>query len=165
MNCWPAGYVATAETAGGARRGLTATDLECDQMILSPDDHRSLQAIDGELATCEPHLAGMFRIFGRLNSEEAPPPSEDLIVAVPPADPTPRRGWRGWRPAAAIVVPAVLLVTVLTVVFTLTSSFKCRPAPAASLTAARSSTLVLPGTARPAVCRPSTGIAKTGAHG
>jgi hypothetical protein len=71
-------------------------------MILSPDDHRSLQAIDGELATCEPHLAAMFRIFSRLTADEAPPPSEDLIVAVPspaaaPADPGPRRGWRGWR--------------------------------------------------------------------
>ena len=66
-------------------------------MILSPDDHRSLQAIDGELATCEPHLAAMFRIFTRLNAEEAPPPSEDVIVAVPPpaaapAEPGPRRG-------------------------------------------------------------------------
>jgi hypothetical protein len=75
-------------------------------MILSPDDHRSLQAIDGELATCEPHLAAMFRIFTRLNAAEAPPPSEDLIVAVPPptaapAGSGPRRGWRGRRRSQA----------------------------------------------------------------
>jgi hypothetical protein len=172
-------------------------------MILSPDDHRSLQAIDGELATCEPHLAAMLRIFSRLNAEEAPPPSEDLIVAVPPpaapADPAPRRGWRGrrpraagarlgarartsarprpggrpgrpgrarrglWRPVAAIAVPAVLLVTVLIVMFvTLTSSIKCRPAPATSGTAARSSAPLLPGNASLAACQQST---KTGARG
>jgi hypothetical protein len=75
-------------------------------MILSPDDHRSLQAIDSELATCEPHLAAMLRIFSRLNAEEAPPPSEDLIVAIPPpaaapASPGPRRGWRGRRRSRA----------------------------------------------------------------
>jgi hypothetical protein len=75
-------------------------------MILSPDDHRSLQAIDGELATCEPHLAAMFRIFSRLNAEEDPPPSEDLIIALPspagaPADAKPRPGCRGPRGARA----------------------------------------------------------------
>ena len=48
-------------------------------MILSPDDHRSLQAIDGELATCEPHLAAMFRIFSRLNAEEAPPDRKSVV--------------------------------------------------------------------------------------
>jgi hypothetical protein len=171
-------------------------------MILSPDDHRSLQAIDGELATCEPHLAAMFRIFSRLNVDEAPPPSEDLIVAVPPpwagsADPKSGRGWRGrrrsraararlgaraqagsrpgsrpgrragdgrrrtWRPVAAIAVPAVLLVTVLMVVFFgLTSGLKCRPATAGARTAARSSALVVPGGAGPAGCSPATGTAK-----
>jgi hypothetical protein len=181
-------------------------------MILSPDDHRSLQAIDGELATCEPHLAAMFRIFSRLNAEEAPPPAEDLIVAVPPpaaapADPKPRRGWRGrqgwlgqrrpgaararpsapgrtrsarpgsrpgsrpgrarhalWRPVAAVAVPAVLLVTVLIVMFvTLTSSIKCRPAAAGSgSTAARSAAPLVPGNASLAGCPQST---KTGARG
>jgi hypothetical protein len=188
-------------------------------MILSPDDHRSLQAIDGELATCEPHLAAMFRIFTRLNAEEAPPPSEDVIVAVPPpaaapADPGPRRGWRGrrpraararpssrarttrgsgpggrpgpggragrpgsagsvrgpgraprgrWRPVAAIAVPAALLVTVLIVMFaTLTSTIKCRPAPATSGTAARSAAPLMPGNASLAACRQS---ARTGARG
>jgi hypothetical protein len=178
-------------------------------MILSPDDHRSLQAIDGELATCEPHLAAMFRIFSRLNADEAPPPSEDLIVAVPspaaaPAAPGSRRGWRGrgrrrsqaarawlraqgrtrsagpgvrsrtggrpgsarrglWRPVAAIGVPAVLLVTVLVVmVVTLTSSMKCRPAPASSGTTARTSAPVMPGNGSLAACQQST---KTGASG
>jgi hypothetical protein len=170
-------------------------------MILSPDDHRSLQAIDGELATCEPHLAAMFRIFSRLNADEAPPPSEDLIVAVPPpaagsADPKSRRGWRGrrrsgaararlsarartgsrpgrpgqradggrrraWRPVAAIAVPAVLLVTVLMVMFFgLTSGLKCRPATAGARTVARSSALVVPGGNSLAGCRPATGTAK-----
>ncbi|HEY3977191.1 MAG TPA: hypothetical protein VGM79_07960 [Streptosporangiaceae bacterium] len=178
-------------------------------MILSPDDHRSLQAIDGELATCEPHLAAMFKIFSRLNAEEAPPPSEDQIAAMPradaPADPAPR-GWRQWRqggrarrrsraararlsagaparaqarsprpggrpggaggapgtrrglwrPVAAIGVPAVLLVTVLIVMFvTLTSSIKCRPAPATSGSgsAAPSAAPVIPGSASVAGCR------------
>ena len=75
-------------------------------MILTPDDHRSLQALDGKLAACEPHLAAMFTIFSRLNAEEPPPPSEDLIVAARPAAPVPaenvkqrRRG--GGRRAAA----------------------------------------------------------------
>jgi hypothetical protein len=172
-------------------------------MILSPDDHRSLQAIDGELATCEPHLAAMFRIFSRLNADEAPPPSEDLIAAVPspaaaPADPGSgsRRGWRGWRrspaararlsaqnrtrsagpggrpgrarrglwrPVAAIGVPAVLLVTVLIVmVVTLTSSIKCRPAPASAGTTARTSAPVMPGNGSLAICQQST---KSGARG
>jgi hypothetical protein len=171
-------------------------------MILSPDDHRSLQAIDGELATCEPHLAAMFRIFSRLNADEAPPPSEDLIVAIrPPAaapeDPRRRGGWRGrrsqaararlgaqararprarrpgrrpggarsglWRPVAAIGVPAVLLVTVLIVMFvTLTSSIKCRPASAASGSAARSAAPLVPGTASLSSCPQA---AKTGAGG
>jgi len=199
-------------------------------MILSPDDHRSLQAIDGELATCEPHLAAMFRIFSRLNAEEAPPPSEDVIAAVPPpaaapAPAGPGRGWLGWRgrrarsararlssrgrtrsagpggppgrtgrtdrtgrldaagrpgragqagragrarrglwrPVAAIAVPAALLVTVLIVMFvTLTSTIKCRPAPATSGTTARSAAPVLPGNASLAACRQST---KTGARG
>jgi hypothetical protein len=174
-------------------------------MILSPDDHRSLQAIDGELATCEPHLAAMFRIFSRLNAEEAPPPSEELIVAMPPsaagpADPKPRRGWRGrqrsrtararlsagpgaepgsepgrragdgrrraWRPVAVIAVPAVLLVTVLMVMFFgLTSGLKCRPAPAAGRTAARSSALVAPGGTSLGGCPSTTGTAKTAAGG
>jgi hypothetical protein len=171
-------------------------------MILSPDDHRSLQAIDGELATCEPHLAAMFRIFTRLNADEAPPPSEDVIVAVPPpappAEPKPRRGWRGrprsqaaqarlsdqartrsrrqpgsrpsrgrrglWRPVAAITVPAVLLVTVLIVMFvTLTSSIKCRPASATS--AARTSAPLIPGNGTLSSCRQSTGTARSGAGG
>jgi hypothetical protein len=173
-------------------------------MILSPDDHRSLQAIDGELATCEPHLAAMFRIFSRLNADEAPPPSEDLIVAVPPpaagsADPKSRRGWpgrrsraararqsardrtgsrpgsrpgrragdgrrRAWRPVAAIAVPAVLLVTVLMVMFFgLTSGLKCRAATAGARTAARSSALVVPGGNSLAGCRPATGTAKAAA--
>jgi hypothetical protein len=181
-------------------------------MILSPDDHRSLQAIDGELATCEPHLAAMFKIFSRLNAEEAPPPTEDQIVAVPPpapaaAEPAPR-GWqrwrqdgrgrrararaaqarlsarsragsprpgsrpgrpggvRGapgtrlglWRPVAAIGVPAVLLVTVLIVMFvTLTSSIKCRPAPASSgaRSAAPTAAPVMPGSASVAACEQS----------
>ena len=83
-------------------------------MILSPDDHRSLQAIDGELATCEPHLAAMLRIFSRLNAEEDPPPSEDLIVAMPPpaaapATPGPRRGWRGRRQSRAPRAPRARL--------------------------------------------------------
>jgi hypothetical protein len=144
-------------------------------MILSPDDHRSLQAIDGELATCEPHLAAMFRIFSRLNAEEAPPPSEELIVAVPPptagpADPKPRRGWRGrrraWRLVAVIAVPAVLLVTVLMVMFFgLTSGLKCRPAPAAGRTAARSSALVAPGGTSLGGCPSTTGTAKAAAGG
>ena len=182
-------------------------------MILSPDDHRSLQAIDGELATCEPHLAAMFKIFSRLNAEEAPPPLEDQIVAVPPpaatpAEPAPR-GWRQWRqggrerrrsrsraagarlsagsgagsprpgsrpgrpggaggapgtrlglwrPVAAIGVPAVLLVTVLIVMFvTLTSSIKCRPAPATSgsRSAAPAAAPVMPGSASVAACAQS----------
>jgi hypothetical protein len=54
-------------------------------MIMTPDDHRSLQAMDAELAACEPHLAAMFTIFTRLNADEAPPPPEDSIVATPPA--------------------------------------------------------------------------------
>jgi hypothetical protein len=187
-------------------------------MILSPDDHRSLQAIDGELATCEPHLAAMFKIFTRLNAEEAPPPSEDQIVAVPPpaaapAEPAPR-GWRwwrqdgrgrrrarsraagarlsagsqararspraggrpegadgagsaggagrsrlgAWRPVAAIGVPAVLLMTVLIVMFvTLTSSIKCRPAPATSGagSAAPTAAPAMPGSAAVAACQRS----------
>jgi hypothetical protein len=172
-------------------------------MILSPDDHRSLQAIDGELATCEPHLAAMFRIFSRLNADEAPPPSEDLIVAMPPPaaapeNPRSRRGFRGrrrsraaraglsapararprsrrpgrrpgaarsglWRPVAAIGVPAVLLVTVLIVMFvTLTSSIKCRPATATSGSAARSAAPLVPGAGSVSSCPQS---AKTGAGG
>jgi hypothetical protein len=116
-------------------------------MILTPDDHRSLQALDGKLAACEPHLAAMFTIFSRLNAEEAPPPSEDLIVAALPAAPVPaenvkqkRRGGgrrrartarartararlaarprdRGWKPVAAIAIPVLLLVTVIMVMF------------------------------------------------
>jgi hypothetical protein len=76
-------------------------------MILSPDDHRSLQAIDGKLAAGEPHLAAMFKIFSKLNAEEPPPPTEDLIVARPPAvtqpadQPSRRNGWRGRRQARA----------------------------------------------------------------
>jgi hypothetical protein len=112
-------------------------------MILTPDDHRSLQALDGKLAACEPHLAAMFTIFSRLNAEEPPPPSEDLIVAARPAAPGPaenvkqkRRGGsrrraqtarartararlaarprdRGWKSMAAIAIPVLLLVTVI----------------------------------------------------
>jgi hypothetical protein len=74
-------------------------------MILTPDDHRSLQVLDGKLAAGEPHLAAMFTIFSRLNAEEPPPPSEDLIVAALPAAPAPpesmkpkRHGGR-WRRA------------------------------------------------------------------
>jgi hypothetical protein len=76
-------------------------------MILSPDDHRSLQAIDGKLAAGEPHLAAMFKIFSKLNAEEPPPPTEDLIVARPPVvtqpadQPSRRDGWRGRRQARA----------------------------------------------------------------
>jgi hypothetical protein len=76
-------------------------------MILSPDDHRSLQAIDGTLAAGEPHLAAMFKIFSKLNAEEPPPPTEDLIVARPPVvtqapdQPSRRNGWRGRRQARA----------------------------------------------------------------
>jgi hypothetical protein len=192
-------------------------------MILSPDDHRSLQAIDGALATCEPHLAAMFRIFSRLNADEPPPPSEDLIVAVPPpasalADATPKRGLRGWRrsrsaqarlsararagsrpggrargprragdpegagdaqrpgsprparhgvwrPVLAITVPAVLLVTMLIVLFfTLTTGIKCQPAPGADKTSAHSA-LVVAGGASLASCQQSTGTAKSAGHG
>jgi hypothetical protein len=116
-------------------------------MILTPDDHRSLQALDGKLAACEPHLAAMFTIFSRLNAEEPPPPSEDLIVAALPAAPAPpenvkqkRRGGgrqrgrtarartararlaarprdRGWKSMAAIVIPVLLLATVIMVMF------------------------------------------------
>jgi hypothetical protein len=195
-------------------------------MILSPDDHRSLQAIDGALATCEPHLAAMFRIFSRLNADEPPPPSEDLIVAVPPpasalADAAPKRGLRGWRrsraaqarlsararagsrpggrargprragdpggaedgqrpgsprlarrglwrPVLAITLPAVLLVTMLIVLFfTLTAGIKCQPAPGADKTSAHSA-LVVAGGASLASCQQSTGTAKsagTAGHG
>jgi hypothetical protein len=201
-------------------------------MILSPDDHRSLQAIDGALATCEPHLAAMFRIFSRLNADEPPPPSEDLIVAVlPPASAlagtAPKRGIRGWRrsraaqarlsararagsrpggragdprrakdprragdpsraedpsraggsrlarrglwrPVLAISVPAVLLVTMLMVLFfTLTAGIKCRPAPGTDKTSAHSA-LVVAGGASLASCQQSTGTAKsagTAGHG
>jgi hypothetical protein len=116
-------------------------------MILTPDDHRSLQALDGKLAACEPHLAAMFTIFSRLNAEEPPPPSEDLIVAARPAAAVPaesvkqkRRGGarqrartarartararlaarpreRGWKSMAAIAIPVLLLVTVIVVMF------------------------------------------------
>jgi hypothetical protein len=179
-------------------------------MILSPDDHRSLQAIDGELATCEPHLAAMFAIFSRLNADEAPPPSEDLIVAASPpaadqADTKPRQGWRGrrrsqaararlsaqararsrpgargragqrgqrrgprgaWRPVAAIAVPALLLVTVLMVVyFGLTAGLKCRPAPAGGPAAARSSAQLTAGGTGRAGCTPTTGAVRTAANG
>jgi hypothetical protein len=173
-------------------------------MILSPDDHRSLQAIDGELATCEPHLAAMFRIFTRLNADEPAPPSEDLIMAIPrpAAEPVgpPRRGWRGrrrtqaaqarlsararagsrprpggrasqlrlsrrgrWRPVLAITVPAVLLVTMLMVLFlTLSSSMRCRPAAGtAGRTTAQSAVVAAGGTGL-ATCQ-SSGTAKTGA--
>jgi hypothetical protein len=198
-------------------------------MIPSPDDHRSLQAIDDALETCEPHLAAMFRIFSRLNADEPPPPSEDLIVAVPPpagalADAAPKRGLRGWRrsqaaqarlsararagsrpagragnprragaprragdarragsaggrrlarrglwrPVLAISVPAVLLVTMLMVLFfTLAAGMKCRPAPGAEKTTARSA-LVVAGGAGLASCQQSTGTAKsagTAGHG
>jgi hypothetical protein len=57
---------------------------------------------------------------------------------------------------AAIGVPAVLLVTVLIVMFvTLTSSIKCRPAPATSGSgsAAPSAAPVIPGSASVARCR------------
>jgi hypothetical protein len=182
-----------------------ATDLECDQMILSPDDHRSLQAIDGELATCEPHLAAMFRIFTRLNADEPAPPSEDLIMAIPrpPAEPAgpSRRGWRGrrrsrtaqarlsararagsrprsrrggragqvrlsrrgmWRPVAAITLPAVLLVTMLMVLFfTLSGGMRCRPAPGTSGRTTAQSAVVAAGGAALASCQ-SSGTAKAG---
>jgi hypothetical protein len=65
---------------------------------------------------------------------------------------------------AAIAVPIVLLVTMLMVVFGLTSGLKCRPAPAAARTAARSSALVMPGRTGLAGCR-TTGTAKTAAGG
>jgi hypothetical protein len=179
-------------------------------MILSPDDHRSLQAIDGELATCEPHLAAMFRIFTRLNADEPAPPSEDLIMAIPrpaaePVGPS-RRGWRGrrrtqaaqarlsarararsrprsrpggragrvrlarrrgWRPVVAITVPAVLLVTMLMVLFlTLSASMKCRPAAGTSGRTTAQSAVVAAGGTGLATCQSSetakTGTAKTG---
>src|ERR1700677_2379868 len=106
-------------------------------MILTPDDHRSLQALEGKLAAGEPHLAAMFTIFSRLNAEEPPPPSEDLIVAARPAAPVPaenlkqkrrggarqraraarartararlaaRPGDRGWKSMAAIAIPVL----------------------------------------------------------
>jgi hypothetical protein len=186
-------------------------------MILSPDDHRSLQAIDGELATCEPHLAAMFRIFTKLNAEEAPPPTEDLIVARPPAVPAAdalpqRSGWRErmrrqaaqaqdarsqvarsraarsrvarsraaqarlaargragsrprdvWGPVAAIAVPMVLLVTLVVVVFVgLSGTVKCQPTPAAS---GAKTSVIAPGAANLAACRPSPGTAGSSAKG
>jgi len=70
-------------------------------MILTPDDHRSLQALDGKLAACEPHLAAMFTIFSRLNAEEPPPPSEDLIVAARPAAPVPAENLKQKRRSGA----------------------------------------------------------------
>jgi hypothetical protein len=70
-------------------------------MILTPDDHRSLQALDGKLAACEPHLAAMFTIFSRLNAEEPPPPSEDLIVAARPAAPVPAENLKQKRRGGA----------------------------------------------------------------
>lgn len=54
-------------------------------MILSPGEQRSLRHISGSIAEGEPHLAGMFRIFARLHADDAAPPVEDLIVAIPRA--------------------------------------------------------------------------------
>jgi hypothetical protein len=114
-------------------------------MILSPDDHRTLQAIDGGLAADEPHLAAMFGIFSRLGEAEDPPPSEDLIAPWARRAPTPSR-----RPAArvrlaarrarslavaAVAVPVVLLVTlVLVVAFTMPPSVRCPAAAGAGST-------------------------------
>jgi hypothetical protein len=157
-------------------------------MILTPDDHRSLQALDGKLAACEPHLAAMFTIFSRLNAEEPPPPSEDLIVAARPAAPVPaenvkqkrrggartarartararlaaRPGDRGWKSMAAIAIPVLLLVTVIMVMFFgLSSATKCSPETTSPRTGSSSTALTVPGGASLAGCQQSAGTARS----
>jgi hypothetical protein len=67
-------------------------------MILSPDEERSLQVIDQELAEGTPHLAGMLRIFTRLHAHDAAPPDEDAVAAMPLTPPPPGPpAWRRWR--------------------------------------------------------------------
>jgi hypothetical protein len=67
-------------------------------MILSPDEERSLQVIDHELAAVSPHLAGMLRIFSRLHAHDPAPPVEDAVVAIQPSPvPAPARPSRRWR--------------------------------------------------------------------
>jgi hypothetical protein len=72
-------------------------------MILSPDEERSLQVINQELAEGAPHLAGMLRIFTRLHAHDAAPPAEDAVAAMPLAPPlqgpSARRRWRARRTA------------------------------------------------------------------
>jgi hypothetical protein len=160
-------------------------------MILTPDDHRSLQALDGKLAACEPHLAAMFTIFSRLNAEEPPPPSEDLIVAARPAAvpaesvKQKRRGGarqrartarartararlaarpreRGWKSMAAIAIPVLLLVTVIVVMFFgLSSAMKCSPGTTSARTGSSSTALTVPGGASLAGCQQSAGTARS----
>lgn len=69
-------------------------------MILSPEEERSLQIIDHELAAIAPHLAGMLRIFTRLHAHDAAPPAEDAVAAIPPCPaPVPARPSRRRRRA------------------------------------------------------------------
>jgi hypothetical protein len=55
-------------------------NLEQHNMILHPDEQKSLDVIDSTLGAGEPHLAGMFSIFTRLTAEDGIPPDEDRIT-------------------------------------------------------------------------------------
>jgi hypothetical protein len=128
-------------------------NLEQHNMILHPDEQKSLEIIDSTLGAGEPHLAGMFSIFTRLTAEDGIPPDEDRITVFCPAAELPRRrrsvsarmlgrpgrdhrrlGLLASRPLRLVLIPAALLVMLGLIVYaSVTSSARCvagRPARA-----------------------------------
>jgi hypothetical protein len=113
-----------------------------------------LDRIEGTLQVSEPHLAGMFTIFARLNAA-------DPVRSEPLARPRPRRRRARWLRAGTTVY-AFVLVPVMFAMITIGALLSSRTHAVAACEAGYSSSNGSPWTSRP-WCQPA--IQKTTASG